>query len=180
MARTVTITTRKTRAEILRAIHAIPTSAGKDVYFLRRIGLALLGQIALNYKKKAVGGTDQNHQRWAPLATYTLWLRKKHPGVAGDEILRVTDRLLESLTPAGPPEDGAVPLNPDQVFDIDEHGLTVGTSVEYAILQHEGRPPKLPRRRLWADPRRWTGTFWRPILKQAGLGLADLIAKETK
>ncbi len=183
--RTITVVTRRSKAEILREIRKLPQTAGKSKDFMTRLGMAVFEQIALNYRRKARGGTDANGLRWKSLAPYTLAMRKKREGllfkrarvtIAGVEILRVTDRLLDSLTPGAPAEQGGVSSAvADQIFRIGDGELTLGTSVEYAVFQHEGFPPKVPARPLWAKPEEWRPAFWRPILSQAAAGMADLI-----
>jgi hypothetical protein len=183
MPKNASIATRKSKAEILRIIRSLPRSLGASQAFLRRVGLALLGQIEKNYRIKAKGGTDQCNLRWKPLSPFTLQMRRKAGKVKStvppDEILRVTDRLLDSLTPAGDPESTAISLNPDQIFNVEKNAVEVGSAVEYAIKQHKGVPAKnLPQRRLWPDPNRWASAWWRPIVQQAALAAGELVAKE--
>lgn len=85
------------------------------------------------------------------------------------EILRDTGVLLNSLSPGLG--------NPDTVLRVERGSIAVGTNVPYAAAHHNGRPGKLPQRRLWPAPARWPASWWRDIQEQIGQGLVDAAAQ---
>ena len=98
------------------------------------------------------------------------------------EILRDTGLLYNSLVPGQTPPTtpGVVsPTTPrrpkEQVFRYRTGEVTIGTSRKWAGTHHRGIPGRLPQRRLWPPPERWTARMWGLILTQAQLGVLDLI-----
>ena len=61
-------------------------------------------------------------------------------------ILRVSDRLVDSLSPGEVHNKTYVPFTKDQVADVNRQTLTFGTKVPYAARQHATRP-------LWPNSR---------------------------
>ncbi len=74
------------------------------------------------------------------------------------EILRDTGILLNSLSPG---------VAPNQIFHTRKGEVIVGTNRKGAGYHHRGIPNRLPRRRLWPDPRRWPATWWADIMEVA-------------
>lgn len=87
-------------------------------------------------------------------------------------ILRETDKLLESLSP----NSGST----DQVFEVSDNKLTIGTRREGAAAHHKGTD-KLPQRRLWPPVNSWPDSWWNTITKHIQDGtieqVKDLIRK---
>lgn len=75
------------------------------------------------------------------------------------KMLRVSNRLLESLTPGRPSKRGYTPRNADQIYREDENSIVIGTSVGYASRQHK-------MRRLYPSARRM-GPWLREAVKYA-------------
>ncbi len=76
----------------------------------------------------------------------------KEYGSVPVEILRDTDRLLNSLSPG----IGGPSGNPDQVFDLQPGAVAVGTNVVYAGTHHRGNPARnVPARPLWPEADQW-------------------------
>jgi hypothetical protein len=84
------------------------------------------------------------------------------------DILRDTGLLLNSLSPGIPTQQ------PNQVFTIGNGDVIVGTNRKWAAAHHNGIPGKLPKRRLWPEPRSWTSDWWDDIISQAKDGLVEL------
>jgi Phage virion morphogenesis family len=161
---TITVRTRKTRREVVRAVRRACASPGTTAV-TEAIGTALLGQVKETYLSRAQGHTDKTGLRWQPLSPVTVKRKgSEHP------ILIDTGRLLASLD--------TTPGAPEQVFRTSDGRVDVGTLVPYAVFHHEGKPPKLPQRRLWPRPAQWSGDFWAAILSRARDALAGEIAKE--
>lgn len=93
------------------------------------------------------------------------------------EILRDTGLLLNSLSPATPPDAATTspPQRPAQVFRLLRGEVVVGTKRKWAGTHHRGIPGRLPQRRLWPEPSRWTPRWWSLMLTQARLGVLDLV-----
>lgn len=73
-------------------------------------------------------------QPWAPLSpAYAKWKAQHYPGKG---IMRLTDRLMDSLTSK----------SADAVVDVGPDHLTIGTRVPYAAKHHRGIG--VPRRTL--------------------------------
>lgn len=87
------------------------------------------------------------------------------------EILRDTGALTNSLTP------GVVGSKPkDQVFRVQPGAVVVGTNRKWAGVHHEGsKDGRIPQRRLWPAPSRWTSRWWDLLLQQARGGMTDLV-----
>ncbi len=88
------------------------------------------------------------------------------------EILHDRGRLLESLRPGS----GSA----EQVFEIADGRVIVGTNREGAARNHQGDPPKLPQRRLWPDPSDWPDEWWDQILEEVQAGVVDLVVQELR
>jgi phage gpG-like protein len=74
--------------------------------------------------------------KWQPLSkTYAAWKSRNYPGKT---ILRRTDRLFNSLTTLGAP---------DQVFESDKLSMIFGTRVPYAA-KHQLGEGRVPQRRI--------------------------------
>lgn len=64
------------------------------------------------------------------------------------EILRDTGRMINSLVPGEMSPSGEVDKgNDDQIFDVGQSSVTIGTNVEYAP-PHQTGAPRLPRRQF--------------------------------
>ena len=84
-------------------------------------------------------GSSAGHP-WEPLQVdYAVWKEEHFPG---QTILRRTDRLYDSLTEPG---------GPDNIFEVGPNSVRVGTTVPYADYHHEGTP-KMPQRSLAVGP----------------------------
>ena len=88
------------------------------------------------------------------------------------EILHDTGRLLLSLTPGS--------NSAEQVLEVSAGRVIVGTNREGAKANHEGRPPKLPQRRLWPDPSDWPPEWWDQILTEVQDGVVDMVAQQVQ
>ncbi len=92
------------------------------------------------------------------------------------DILRDTGLLFNSLTPGCDPAV-ARPVPPqveEQVFQVLPGEVIIGTSRKWAWTHHHGIPGKLPQRRLWPAPARWTPSWWETITEQASAGLEEI------
>lgn len=87
-------------------------------------------------------------------------------GGRGADILKNTGELLASLTPNS--------QSPHAVFRTYPGEVVLGTSRAGAAAHHEGVPGRLPRRRLWPEPRRWPAAWRSDINQQALEGLLDI------
>ena len=194
-----TIYTYSSYNEVHKAASSIPQEACKGTPLgqaaLTRIGIALLGRIKNAFVVKSLGGTDEAGERWAPLSRYTLALRGKRDqsketkqptqtkirgkgkgaalpfdkyakSTVNTDILRDTGALLNSLSPGV--------ASSEQVFQVGQSSVTVGTTREGAAKHHSGVPGKLPQRRLWPHPNKWPPSWWDELLKQARDGIVDI------
>lgn len=94
-------------------------------------------------------------------------------GMRRADILNHSGKLLESLTPGS--------NSPDQVINITPNGVTVGTSVEYAMVHHMGSPAKgIPQRRLWPEPKDWPQSWWDKINERIQLGIANMVGPKVR
>lgn len=83
------------------------------------------------------------------------------------EILRNDGLLLNSLSPGSG--------SPDQIFQVGDGVITLGTNRKGAMSHHLGDPSRnLPQRRLWPDPKDWPSSWWDEILEQAKEGLLEI------
>lgn len=87
------------------------------------------------------------------------------------EILHDTGKLLESLRPGS--------FSAEQVFEIGDGRVIVGTVREGAVENHEGRPPKLPQRRLWPSTSDWPTSWWDDITEEVQNGVVDMVKELT-
>lgn len=88
------------------------------------------------------------------------------------DILRDTGKLLSSLSPGEPSEHS--------VFRVGRGDVTVGTNRPGALAHHEGDPPRLPQRRLWPEPERWSTGWWRGILVPVRDGVVKMVMDELR
>lgn len=167
---TIVVRTSKRPAEVLRAVRRACSSPGTRAV-LEATGKALLGQVRETYQARSEGRTDKTGLRWQPLSPVTIRRRLAKLGRKDGDvpILIDTGRLLNSL--GEPPAE-------EQVFRPSPGRIDAGTAVPYAAMHHEGKPPKLPQRRLWPSPGQWSGDFWAAILTAGRNALAQEIAKE--
>lgn len=189
---TITIRTKKSREEVLAILSRLPkivkTRTPATQRLLVRTGLSTLNVISASFLVKSQGGTDSAGLRWAPLAPTTIAIRaaKKKPRQGPSprhglyDVLRESGELLVSLQPGAAAASAPLvpPRIPKQVFHVGPGYVKVGTSRKYAKRNHEGKPPTLPRRRLWAEPGRWPSSFWSVVLKQATAGLSGVIVEQ--
>lgn len=180
----LTVRTRLTHAAALAALRRLPAAlAGRGGApaearaALEAVGLAFLGKAHPAFVVKARGGTDECGLRWAALSPYTIKERvagRRHPksvaDVNRDDRLIDTGYLVDSLAPDRPRPHY-------QVFRFRKGGLTLGTSRPFARQQHEGRPPLLPRRRLWAAPADWHRDWWAAMLGALREGAVEVAKK---
>lgn len=123
--------------------------------------------------------TEKQRKRWWQLnaiggPAYAWMVTKSEGGktLIGEygqtpvEILRDTGLLLNSLTPGIG--------SPDQVFEPDARGVTVGTRRQWAAAHHKGIPGRLPQRRLWPEPSQWPKAWWDDILGEARSGMIEV------
>jgi len=89
-----------------------------------------------------------------------------------EEILHDTGLLLESLRPES--------FSAEQVFEIADGRVIVGTRREGAEDHHKGRPPKLPQRRLWPDPADWPSSWWDEITAEVQSGVVDMVIQQVQ
>lgn len=82
------------------------------------------------------------------------------------DILRDAGLLLNSLSPGV--QSG------NQIFRVNPGEIIIGTNRKWAAAHHNGIPGKLPKRRLWPDPKQWTSQWWKGILETARDGLTEL------
>lgn len=86
-------------------------------------------------------------------------------GNAPHEILRNTGLLLNSLSPG---------VNvPEQIFNVENAKVTVGTKRKWAALHHEGGK-NMPQRRLWPKPSNWTSAWWLDCLEELRKGSIEV------
>jgi hypothetical protein len=99
-------------------------------------------------------------------------------GNAQVDILRDKGLLYNSLSPGvvvGTPPPPLYPPKPKhQVFRTRKGEVIVGTNRLWAWTHHEGTR-RIPQRKLWPDPARWTSRWWSRILVQGQLGIVDLV-----
>ena len=149
------------------------TGAGHAVQDLQiRAGLAALDEIQRAFRVKMRGGTDAAGLRWKPLSPVTVKRKKS------STILVEFRDLITSLNPGALPLPDAVPILPRrryQIFRLGRSEVIIGTSRPHAIDHHKGKPPKLPQRRLWADPKAWPQPWWRKIGGQVRDGVVNII-----
>lgn len=137
---------------------------------------------ALYRKFKAKYGGDKRR------AAATAWVVLKTEGKIDTimskfgnmqvDILRSTDLLFNSLSP-GAKADSAPMFPPHvekQVFRNEPGDVIVGTNRKWSWTHHHGVPGKIPQRRLWPDPSRWTGEWWASVIEQAQKGIAEITA----
>lgn len=84
------------------------------------------------------------------------------------EILRDTGLLLNSLSPGV--------ASSESVFRVGAGEVVVGTNRKGARGHHQGRPGRLPQRRLWPEPRKWPKPWWMDALEQLKQGMLDIAA----
>lgn len=82
------------------------------------------------------------------------------------EILRDTGGLLDSLTPGKSSACSVFRTYPGEVV--------VGTVRVGAAAHHAGVPGRLPQRRLWPEPKKWPGSWWRDLQLVAVRGALDV------
>ena len=87
-------------------------------------------------------------------------------GNAQVDILRDTGLLLNSLSPGV--------ASAEQIFRVLPGEVVVGTNRKWAGTHHRGLPGKIPQRRLWAEPNKWSSNWWLDIAEQGRAGLIDL------
>lgn len=88
------------------------------------------------------------------------------------EVLRDTGLLLNSLSPG---------TNlPEQVLRVGRGEVVVGTNRRGARAHHTGIPGRLPQRRLWPEPSKWTASWWADISDQVKQGLMDMAVQAIK
>jgi len=87
---------------------------------------------------------------WAILKSRGAKTRLESLGGRHVPILRVSDRLLDSLSPGEINDDGSYQPPPEQVLRFHRGAITVGTEVPYAKYQHKTR-------RLWPTGRKMAG-----------------------
>lgn len=208
-----TVHTSLSRAEVMAALQALPqemtggSTAARTT--LIRVGLAMLRVIHSAFLLKMRGGTDDAGDRWAPLSPVTVAIRRRRRGIKplkkrfepvsvrpevrrarsiirgastsydkydrDAEILHDTGLLLESLRPGS--------SSAEQVLEIADGRVIVGTRREGADDHHKGRPdrvPKLPQRKLWPDPNDWPQSWWDEIVVEVQSGVVDLVIQEMK
>lgn len=193
--RQVTVNFRGTRQEAIDAIErAVAGMTGGGTpnsevgRLLARVGAAVLAKVTNAFKVKSRGGTDECGLKWRRLSQATLDDRKRRTArrkaVARywgrDDILRDTSELLDSLDAGAHPSQMSAGHHPgpDQVFKVGNNEVEVGTAVDYAVLHHQGRGRRPPKRRLWPEPRRWTSRWWREILHEAAMGVTGVLVEE--
>ncbi|HYH63260.1 MAG TPA: hypothetical protein VD866_01035 [Urbifossiella sp.] len=160
----VTVVFRGTRADLVRALAAVPTTLagrGRDAVGAAlgvqlRLSTAVLSQVHQDFLTKSRGGVGKDGVKWAPLDPKTVAGRKrtvkesaalKKRRKAGEkvtalsyyggrvvDILRDTARLLRSLTPG---TDGT-PRGADQIVRTPPGEVIVGTNVPYAGAHQNG------------------------------------------
>jgi hypothetical protein len=125
--------------------------------------------------------TDAQRKRWwqlnaigGPAYAWTIVKQEGGKTLIGEygntpvDILRDTGLLLNSLSP------GIGTNHPNQIFQIGNGDVIVGTNRKWASVHHNGIRGKIPKRRLWADPRNWTPDWWSDIVQQAKEGLLEI------
>ncbi|HYH65745.1 MAG TPA: hypothetical protein VD866_13695 [Urbifossiella sp.] len=160
----MTVVFRGTRADLRRALAAVPTTLagrGRDTVGAAlgvqlRLSTAVLSQVHQDFLTKSRGGVGKDGVKWTPLDPKTVAGRKrtakesaalKKRRKAGEkltalgyygsrvvDVLRDTARLLRSLTPG---TDGRA-FNPDQIVRTPPGEVIVGTNVPYAGAHQNG------------------------------------------
>lgn len=87
-------------------------------------------------------------------------------------ILQDTGLLLASLSPEVQSDNRVVRITPGMIV--------VGTNRKGAAAHHSGVLRRLPQRRLWPPPARWSPTWWRDVLKQVQNGLVGVAVQLIK
>lgn len=92
------------------------------------------------------------------------------------EILRDKGLLLNSLSPGADPDSAPAspPKQPNQVFRNGVGEVMVGTNRKHCLTHHKGTD-RIPQRRLWPEPSRWTPGWWSSMLVQAQKGAVEII-----
>jgi hypothetical protein len=98
----------------------------------RDCGVVCLNDLRVRFLQNSAGGGE-----WKPLAPSTL--KKKTPRRG---ILRVTDRLYESLRPK----------NPDNILRVTRGGVSYGSKTPYGKYHQDSRRRSLPRRKFLLPP----------------------------
>lgn len=182
--RSQTITVRATKAEVLRVIRSLPGRLRRGdpsaVLALTRLGLTAQKLISGAFKQKALGLPDASGLRWPTLAPLTVRLKRRVAPQNATRILREFDDLLHSLEPAAPPENAVIfraslPQKPLAVFQMRPGVVRIGTSRQWALSHHRGKPGFYPQRRLWPETQRFPQAWWRQLLAQARSGVIDVV-----
>lgn len=124
----------------------------------------MFGKIHQAFYIKAAGERDEIGYKWKPLAPATL-KRKTKPPRKG--ILRITDKLSDSLKPGGV-SGQTYRKSPGQHVKNTPRGIEIGSNVLYAAPQHK-------RRRLWPSVQRM-----QPWIQEAAKKAAEEVAKELR
>lgn len=133
---------RGTTADLHRSLRLLPRvlsgnysdDLGLRTLFWGNLGNAILAIVSESFKVKLAGGVGSDGVRWAQLAVATLAKRKRE-GREDGAILHETGAMLESLLPG----DGANPSGAEnQIFDISQNGLRVGTEDPKADRHQKG------------------------------------------
>jgi hypothetical protein len=127
------------------------------------------------------------HKSGRSFAAAIAWRILKHEGAKtlmseyGNtkvDILRDKGLLFNSLSPGVAVGDPPPPPNPPkprhQVFRTRRGEVIVGTSRLWAGTHHKGTR-RIPQRRLWPEPKRWTASWWADVLNQGRMGVIDIL-----
>jgi hypothetical protein len=166
-----TVRVRATRAEVKRALHALPailagkaadpTGAARTLSL--RLGMTALSFVKQAFAEKAAGGADASGLRWEPLKPATVRGRRQGRATGTVQIGRDTGVLMNSLSPGAP----------DNVLDAKPGLASVGTSCPYAEYFHADRP-------LWPEPENWPKAWLDALARQLAEGALQAAVQMTR
>lgn len=89
------------------------------------------------------------------------------------DILRDKGLLLNSLSPG---EMVGVQNSAEQILEAGAGEVIVGTNRKGAAAHHKGTD-RIPQRRLWPEPSRWPGAWFRRLLSHVSRGISSDVVR---
>lgn len=147
-------TTRKSAIDVRSLIATIPrVLQGRTIdhhrvaeYFWAAFARSFFTSLQRSYEARAKGYSDELGNVWLPLAASTIRRRMspkfiaRYPRSAALEILRVSDRLYNSLSPGAYSGGTYQTVSVDQIFNWTTGRITIGTKAPYSIYVNARRP----------------------------------------